>query len=151
MPALADALRVPVVAAGGIADGRGVAAALALGASAVQVGTALLRTPEAAVDTAWADALAGLPPEGSTTTRAYTGRLARAVATPYVTDWAQEGAPRPAPYPQQRQLVAQWRRGGAPGVDRVNLWAGQGAALAQDRPAGEVVTAMWEQADALLA
>jgi len=65
LPAVADAVRVPVVATGGIADGRGVAAALALGASAVQVGTGFLRCPEARIPAPWADALAATPPEGT--------------------------------------------------------------------------------------
>ncbi|GAA2877166.1 nitronate monooxygenase [Pseudonocardia halophobica] len=151
LPHLADRLRVPVVAAGGIADGRGVAAALALGASAVQVGTALLRSPEAGIDETWASALAELPPERTVPTRAYSGRLGRAVPTEFVTGWARPEAPAPAPYPHQRRLVGQWRRGGATGVDRVNQWAGQGAALARQAPAGTIVQEMWETARALLA
>ena len=150
LPRFADHLRVPIVATGGIADGRGVAAALALGASAVQVGTALLRTPEAGIDPRWSAALEGLAPEATATTRAYSGRLGRAVPTPYVTAWREPAAPLPAPYPHQRRLVGRWRRGGASGVDPVNQWAGQSAALATEEPAGEIVTRMWRDARRLL-
>jgi nitronate monooxygenase len=150
VPRLADALDIPVIAAGGIADGRGVAAAVALGASAVQVGTALLRTPEAAIAPDWAASLDGLAPEVTVTTRAYTGRLARAAPTPYVTAWTAPDAPLPAPYPQQRALVARMRRGEPGGLDRSNHWAGQSAALARAEPAGEVVTRMWRESSALL-
>ena len=150
VPRLADALDVPVIAAGGIADGRGVAAAIALGASAVQVGTALLRAPETAIAPEWAASLDGLAPEATVTTRAYTGRLARAAPTPYVTAWTAPDAPPPAPYPDQRALVARMRRGEPGGLDRANHWAGQSAALARAEPAGEVVTRMWAEARALL-
>ena len=146
VPHLVDHLDVPVIAAGGIGDGRGVAAALALGASAVQVGTALLRSPEAAIDPGWAAALDGLAPEATVPTRAYSGRLGRAVPTPYVTGWTGPVAP----YPQQRALVAQWRRGEPGGVDRVSAWAGQSAALARAEPAGEIVTRMWRDARQIL-
>ena len=151
VPHFVDHLRVPVIAAGGIADGRGVAAALALGASAVVVGTALLRTPEAGIDPSWSASLDGLRPEQTVPTRAYSGRLGRAAPTSYVTAWAEADAPRPARYPTQRRLVGRWRRGDAPGVDRANHWAGQGAALATTDPAGAVVTRMWDEAGALLA
>jgi len=151
VPHLVDHLDVPVIAAGGIADGRGVAAALALGASAVHVGTALLRTPEAGIDPAWSASLDGLRPEHTVPTRAYSGRLGRAAPTPYVRAWADPDAPTPARYPTQRQLVTRWRRGDAPGVDRANHWAGQAAALATTEPAGQVITQMWAEARALLA
>jgi nitronate monooxygenase len=150
LPRLADHLRVPVVAAGGIADGRGVAAALALGASAVQVGTALLRCPETGISRQWSAALEGLAPEATVTTRAYTGRLARAAPTPYLRAWTEPGAPRPAPFPDQLRLVGQWRRGKTNGLDKANHWAGQSAALATEEPAGEVITRMWRDACALL-
>jgi nitronate monooxygenase len=150
LPRFADHLRVPVIAAGGIGDGRGVAAALALGASAVQVGTALLRSPEAGIDEQWSTSLAGLAPERTVTTRAYSGRLGRAAPTPYVLAWTDPDAPRPAPYPTQRRLVAQWRRGRPPGLDAVNFWAGQSAHLATDDPAAAIVTGMWQDARRLL-
>ncbi|MFF3752008.1 NAD(P)H-dependent flavin oxidoreductase [Streptomyces sp. NPDC002018] len=150
VPWFADHLRVPVVAAGGIGDGRGVAAALALGASAVQVGTALLRTPEAAIEAEWADALVGLGPDATLTTRAYSGRLARAVTTPFLEAWQRPDAPRPAPFPDQLGLIGRWRAGGAPGVDPTGYFAGQSAALASPEPAGDIVTRMWRDASALL-
>ncbi|MDA3630096.1 nitronate monooxygenase [Saccharopolyspora oryzae] len=150
LPYLADRLRVPIIAAGGITDGRGVAAALALGASAVQVGTALLRSPEAGIDPAWSAAMEGLSPEQTIPTRAYSGRLGRAVPTQFVEAWTGDGAPLPAPYPDQRRLVGQWRRGGAR-VDRANNWAGQSAALATTAPAGEIIERMWADARELLA
>ena len=146
----ADHLQVPIIAAGGIADGRGVAAALTLGATAVQVGTALLRSPEAAIDPTWAASLAGLAPERTVTTRAYSGRLGRAAPTPYVLAWHEPGAPRPAPYPQQRQLLGRWRKGSPNGLDRANHWAGQAAAMATAEPAGDIVTRMWRDALRLL-
>jgi len=151
LPWFADHLRVPIIAAGGVGDGRGVAAALALGASAVQVGTALLRTPEAAIDKDWSASLEDLAPEATVPTLAYSGRLGRAVSTPYVRAWTEPDAPDPATYPHQRRLVAQWRRGTTNGLDRVNQWAGQGAALATTEPAATLVTQMWRDASGLLA
>jgi nitronate monooxygenase len=153
LPWLADHLQVPIIAAGGIADGRGVAAALTLGASAVQVGTALLRCPETGISKGWATALDGLAPNATIATRAYTGRLARAASTPYLRAWTEPQAPRPAPFPDQSRLVTEWRQGapGHPGVDRENWWAGQSAALATEDPAGEVVARMWRDARDMLA
>lgn len=152
VPAVADAVDVPVVATGGIADARGVAAALALGASAVQVGTGLLRSPEAGLNPAWAAALGDTAPEGTMVTRAFTGRPGRSLANAYAKAFAASGAPSPAPYPVQRGLTRgmamEAARGGQ--IDRMQAWAGQSAALASDRPAGEIAQSLWDGARTLL-
>ncbi len=141
LPAVADAVRIPVVATGGIADARGVAAALALGASAVQVGTGFLRAPEAGLPAAWADALASTPPEGTVLTRAFSGRAGRSIATAYVQAAAAPGAPLPAPYPVQRGLTAGMRQQAVADndVQHMQAWAGQSSGLAQALPAARIV------------
>ena len=153
LPAIVDAVRVPVVAAGGIGDGRGVAAALALGASAAQIGTAFLRCPEAKTPPAWADALAKTKPEDTVISRAFSGRPGRSIATEYARDALSPETPAPAPYPVQRGLTAAMREAATKenDVQRMQAWAGQSAALARAEPAEEVVARIWDEARKLLA
>ena len=152
LPAVVDAVRVPVVATGGIADARGVAAAIVLGASAVQIGSGFLRCPEAGIHPAWAEALGSVAPEDTMVTRAFSGRAGRGIATDYVRAAGGPGAPAPAPYPVQRGLTAPMRAAGqaAGDVQRMQVWAGQSSRLASRRPAADVVRALWSEAQALL-
>jgi nitronate monooxygenase len=152
LPAVVDAVRAPVVATGGIADGRGLAAALALGASAVQVGTAFLRCPEAKTHPAWADALARTRPEDTVISRGFSGRPGRSIATEYALAALAPDAPKPAPYPVQRGLTAPMRAdaGRLGDVRRMQVWAGQSAALARAESAGEVVRRLWDEGRRLI-
>ena len=152
VPAVVDAVRIPVVATGGIADGRAVAAALALGASAVQVGTAFLRAPEAGIHPAWAQALTSTAPEDTVVSRAFSGRAGRSLATDYVRAAISEGAPQPAPYPVQRGLTAAMRAAAlkAGDVSRMQAWAGQSAGLARAEPARQIFERLWDEALAIL-
>lgn len=150
LPQVADAVRIPVIAAGGIMDGRGIAAALTLGASAVQLGTAFLRSPEAAIHPAWSAAIAATAPEDTVLTRGFSGRLARGIRNQVTEAFA--GALRPAPYPVQRALMVKVRAAAEAAGDasRMQAWAGQGAALARAEPAGEIVQRLWGEATGLL-
>ena len=152
IPAVVDAVRIPVVATGGIADARGVAAALLLGASTAQIGTGFLRCPEAKLPRAWADAIGKTLPEQTIVTRAFSGRPGRTIATRYARAAVNAAAPKPAPYPVQRGLTQAMRDEAtkADDIDRMQAWAGQSSALASTRPAGEVVGQLWEGAQALL-
>jgi len=152
LPAVVDAVRVPVIATGGIGDARGIAAALLLGASAVQIGTGFLRCPEARLAPAWADAIGRTLPEQTVVTRAFSGRPGRSIANEYARAATSPEAPAPAPYPVQRGLTAAMRvaAGKAGDIDKMQAWAGQAAAFAQAKPAGDIVRELWDGARALL-
>jgi nitronate monooxygenase len=152
LPAVVDAVKVPVIAAGGIGDPRAVAAALILGASAVQVGTAFLRCPEARLPSAWADAIGASLPEQTLISRAFSGRAGRSVATAYVCAATAPGAPPPAAYPVQSGLTQAMRMRAlkANVLDGLSAWAGQSAAQARAVPAAQVARELWDGARALL-
>jgi nitronate monooxygenase len=141
------AVDVPLVATGGIASGRGVAAVLAAGAGAAQLGTAFMLAPEGGTSAAHRDALAAA---GSTAlTRAFTGRLARAIVNRFMRD---HDAAAPSAYPDVHYLTAPVRaaareRGDTGGF---HLWAGQARELARPEPAGDLVRRLAAEARAAL-
>jgi nitronate monooxygenase len=153
LPAVVDAVRLPVIATGGIADHRGIAAALMLGASAVQIGTGFLRCPEAGIPTAWADALAVTPPEASVLSAAFSGRFGRTVETEYTRAAAAPDAPPPLPYPVQRGMTQAMRDQAARtnSLAGMQAWAGQSAALASAEPASALAERLWAETQRLLA
>jgi nitronate monooxygenase len=152
LPAIVDAVKIPVVATGGIADERGVAAALTLGASAAQVGTAFLVCPEAQLNPAWRDGLLNAAPEDTVVTRTFSGRAGRSLRTDYTRAAMRADAPWPAPYPVQRGLTAAMRKEAAGNGDlqRMQCWAGQSARLSRVEPADEVVQRLWTVAQEML-
>jgi nitronate monooxygenase len=151
LPRAADAVAVPVIAAGAIMDGRGIAAAFALGASGVQLGTAFLACPESGASPPYKAAVLAARGGGDPTvlTRAFSGRLARALSN-HFTD-AAVGAPI-LPYPYQNALTAELRQSAAKAgrADLISLWAGQAVALARSRPAGDLVRELLSEARAVI-
>ena len=131
VPQVADAINVPVIAAGGIADRRGVAAALALGASGVQVGTAFLRTRESAANDSYRTAIIDAAAHSTVLTRALSGRLARGIPNRAVRTIEQGG--RVATFPAQNWLTGQFRVEAARRdlADLQSLWMGQASPLAR--------------------
>jgi nitronate monooxygenase len=152
VPQIVDAVSIPMIAAGGIADARGVAAALMLGASAVMIGTGFLRCLEAKTPAAYADRIAITDAHETMLTRAFTGRAGRAITNPYVRAAAAPEAPPPAAYPVQRGFTAAMREEArkAGDTERMQMWAGQSAKLASTEPAGFLTERLWRETSALL-
>nr|BFF10533.1 nitronate monooxygenase [Microbacterium flavescens] len=138
VPQVVDAVRIPVIAAGGIADRRGVAAAFALGAAGAQVGTAFLRTGESAATDAHRRAIATAADTDTVLTRAMSGRLARGIQNRATREIETSGVI--LPFPAQNWLTGVFRaEAGRKGDgDLVSLWAGQAAGLATRDAAADV-------------
>jgi nitronate monooxygenase len=149
VPQIVDAVGVPVIAAGGIADGRGIAAAFALGASGVQMGTAFLGCPEAATPPLYRAHLRAATDDATELTRAYTGRPARAMRNRFVGEMADSEV---LEFPLQASLVSPlWRlpSEAARGAF-MPIWAGQSAPLVRDLPAGQLVEELVAEAQAII-
>lgn len=143
VPQIVDAVRVPVIAAGGIADRRGVRAAFALGASAVQVGTAYLFTPEARVSQLYRDALRSARDDSTAVTNLFTGRPARGIINRLMReiDLLSSDVPVfPAASASLAALRAEAEKRGK--SDFTNMWAGQAVALGQPMPAAELTRSL---------
>jgi nitronate monooxygenase len=143
------AVDLPVIAAGGIMDGRGVAAALALGASAAQMGSAFLLSDQAITGPIWQEAIRKAPDDATRLTRAFSGRHARGLDNRFMreTRGIEDQLP---PYPIQNRLTQPLRAAAAKAGDpeMMSLWAGQAVKLAQPGDAGEMVRRWWGEAQA---
>ncbi len=144
---IGDAVPLPMVATGGLVTGGAVAAVLAAGASAAQLGTAFMRCPEAGTADVHREALAAETP--TALTRAFSGRTARGVVNRFLRE---HSADAPAAYPEVHHLTAPLRAAAREhgDADRLHLWAGQAHALAAEEPAGDLVRRLAAEAVAAL-
>ena len=143
VPQIADAVRIPVIASGGIMDGRGVVAALALGASAVQMGTAFLVCAESGAAEAYKHAVLNAPEDGSSLTSAFSGRWARGIRNGFMEE-SERSHVEPLSFPWQNALTGPMRKAAAQKGDAqyLSLWAGQGTRMARRTTVAELMGAL---------
>ncbi len=149
LPAIKAAVPLPVIAAGGIMDGRGIAAMLALGADAVQLGTAFLLAEESTISAPWRAALEGRTADDVRLTRAFSGRHARGIENRFMREMQDREIP---PYPIQNALTQELRAANAKAgrSDMLSLWAGQGVHAIRKGRTADLITSFWEEARAVL-
>jgi nitronate monooxygenase len=153
VPQVVDAVTVPVIASGGIMDGRGIAAALSLGASAVQLGTAFLTCQEAGVPEVYKAAILGAREDQTRLTRAFSGRPARGIVNRFMTAVERsDGTDAILPFPLQNQLTRPLRNAAANQgrAEFLSLWAGQGVRLARRRTAAQLVEELAIEAETII-
>jgi nitronate monooxygenase len=147
VPQIADAVEVPVIAAGGIGDARGIVAAFALGAAAVQIGTAYLYCPEAHVPALHLRALRNAADDDTMITNVFTGRPARAIVNRVMREVGPISSLAPA-FPLATGALAPLRASAERGdsIDFTNVWSGQAARLSRQMPAGELTRLLAREA-----
>jgi nitronate monooxygenase len=147
VPQVVDAVSVPVVAAGGIGDGRGIAAAFALGAAGTQLGTAYLLCPEAATSELHRDALRHADSDATFVTNVFTGRPARALSNRFAFEIGpiRDGLPD---FPLPMGALAPLRAKAEPqgGTDFTPFWSGQASLLGREMPARELTLKLVQEA-----
>jgi nitronate monooxygenase len=151
LPQVVDAVGLPVVAAGGVADARGIVAAFALGAAAVQIGTAYLMTPQALISDLHRAALRRARDDETRLTNVYTGRPARSLLTRFMRElgpMSREAPAFPLAGASSTPLRAAFERRGA--ADFSPLWSGEAAALAREEDAGVLTRRLWREARDLI-
>lgn len=152
VPQVADAVDVPVIAAGGIVDGRGVAAAFALGAAAAQIGTAYLLAPESLISDLHREALAAVADSDTAVTNVFSGRPARGIVNRLMREQGPMSATVP-PFPGAATAVTPLKQAAEArgSTDFTALWAGQGAPLCRRLSAGELTRRIADDALAVMA
>ncbi|OCT11327.1 nitronate monooxygenase [Paenibacillus pectinilyticus] len=151
VPQMVDRVSIPVIASGGIMDGRGLVASLALGAAAVQMGTAFLASPESGAHTTYKQKILSAHEDSTAITIAYSGKPARGIRTTFMKDMQQYPGTIPA-YPIQHTMTKDIRQASAKAnnPEYMSLWAGQGLRLANDHAAAAIVKQTIDQANMLI-
>ncbi|HKT47848.1 MAG TPA: DUF561 domain-containing protein [Candidatus Acidoferrales bacterium] len=154
VPQVVDAVRLPVLASGGIMDGRGLAAALALGAAGVQIGTAFLTCSESGVPETYREAILQAREDQTRITRAFSGRPARGISNRLLEAFASgEAAESILPFPVQNALTRPLRSAAAKQgrSEFLSLWAGQALRLARRQSAAELISRIAAEAENAIA
>lgn len=157
IPQIVDAVKIPVLAAGSIVDGRGVVAALALGAQGVVIGTRFIASAEATAAREYQDAIVRAADDSTVRTRCYTGKPARTIRNPYIAEWERDPSriqpfPQQAAYSSKQGLMEYMGTRGVCDPGRTFMPAGQGSGSIRDvRPAGEILRAIVEDAERVAA
>ena len=151
VPQVVDAVTVPVIAAGGIMDARGMVASLALGASAVQMGTAFLGCTETPITKTWLESLKSADADATTVTEAISGKPARGIRNRYIDEIESLDEPL-LPYPAQYSISRNLRKAAAENDDPsfMSMWAGQGVGLFQEQPASDLVNQLVSDSERLI-
>jgi nitronate monooxygenase len=151
VPQVVDAVRIPLIAAGGIMDGRGIAAAHVLGAAGVQMGTAFMLCAEAGTSSTWKSALRGAKDDQTRVSRVYSGKPARGLVNDFMRRFTPVESEIP-PYPIQNALTGPIRRAAAKAnrPEFLSLWAGQAASMCREVPVAELLAALVEETIAAL-
>ncbi|PLT27659.1 NAD(P)H-dependent flavin oxidoreductase [Peribacillus deserti] len=152
VPQIADRVGIPIAAAGGIMDGRGLAAALSLGAQGIQMGTAFLCCRESGAHPAYQQALLNSTDESTIITKSFSGRPARGIRNTFIDEFERSGID-PLPFPSQNTLTGDIRKEAARqnNSEYMALWSGQAARLIRDQMgAGELILKTVEEAEEVL-
>jgi nitronate monooxygenase len=152
VPQIADAVNIPVIAAGGIVDGRGLVSSLVLGAQAIQVGTRFLTAKESGTHSAHKQAIFDSNEESTVITKAFSGRPARGIKNRFIEGFEKTGA-APLPFPSQNTITKDIRAAAAKNNEPefMSLWAGQSTCmLTEEQDAAGIVRSIMEQARQIL-
>lgn len=151
IPQVVDSVNIPVIAAGGIMDGRGMLAAMVLGAQGIQMGTQFLTCKESGIHPAYKNALHTSTEESTVITKSFSGRPARGIKNEYITEFENSGV-SPLPFPSQNTITSAIRKAAAEqnNPDFMSLWSGQATRLLKnDQAASEIVEEVireWKEA-----
>lgn len=152
VPQIVDAVQIPVIGAGGITDGRGLVASLALGAQAVQIGTRFVGSKESGAPTVYKQAIFNSNEESTVVTKSFSGRPARGIKNRFIEEFEQTGI-EPLPFPSQNTITKDIRAAAATAhnPEFMSLWAGQSTcSLIEEMGAAEIVETIIEEAKAII-